>query len=117
MVRVRIDAGRKDALFAQIAEQLRAQIDAGDLEPGERLPPAVDLAAALSVNQHTVLRAYGVLREEGLIELRRRRGAVVAAPIAARERLVERARAFLDEARRQGLTPREIQRLLQEVGR
>lgn len=38
------------------------------------LGSAKDLAAAIGVNLHTVLRAYSELRDSGLIELRPRRG-------------------------------------------
>ena len=36
---------------------------------GDRLPAAKDLAAATGVDVHTVLRAYGELRDAGLIDL------------------------------------------------
>ena len=45
----------------------------GEAKPGERLPPAKDLAAVLGVNTNTVLRPTG-LRDEGLLEFRRGRG-------------------------------------------
>ena len=75
----RIDPVGGEPLYAQLAAQVRAAVARGELADGERLPSARDLAASLDVNLHTVLRAYQDLRTEGLIELRRGRGAVVTA--------------------------------------
>jgi GntR family transcriptional regulator len=74
----RIDPTADEPLFAQLAGQVRAAVIGGDLSPGTRLPSARELAGSLDVNLHTVLHAYQELRDEGLIELRRGRGAVVA---------------------------------------
>lgn len=65
-------------LFTQLAGQVRVAVVGGELTPGTRLPSARELAASLDINLHTVLHAYQDLRDEGLIELRRGRGAVVA---------------------------------------
>ena len=73
----RIDPGAPQPLFSQLAGQVRTAAIRGELSPGQRLPSARDLAESLDVNLHTVLRAYQDLRDEGLIELRRGRGAVV----------------------------------------
>ncbi|HEY0189455.1 MAG TPA: GntR family transcriptional regulator [Cellulomonas sp.] len=75
---LRIDPASAEPLFAQLAAQVRAGVVRGDLPPGTRLPSARELAASLEVNLHTVLHAYQDLRDEGLIELRRGRGAVVS---------------------------------------
>ena len=79
---VRIDPESEAPLFAQIAASVRADAAAGRVRPGDRLPAARDIAAALGVNVHTVLHAYQDLRDEGLVELRRGRGAVVTAQAA-----------------------------------
>lgn len=76
---LRVDPASPRPLFEQLAVQIRVAVVDGELRSGERLPAARDLAASLEINQHTVLHAYQVLRDEGLVELRRGRGAVVTA--------------------------------------
>ncbi|GAB3310899.1 GntR family transcriptional regulator [Epidermidibacterium keratini] len=76
---ITIDPTSDVALHEQIASAARRAVANGEVTAGERLPAARDLAESLQVNMHTVLRAYNALRDEGLIELRRGRGAVVLA--------------------------------------
>ena len=66
-------------LFEQLTEEIRRQIIHGRIGAGERLPSAKDLAQALELNMHTVLRSYQALREEGLIVMRPGRGSQVNA--------------------------------------
>jgi GntR family transcriptional regulator len=112
---VEVDVGGDVPLFEQIAAQVRAGIGRGDPAPGERLPTARELAEALGVNMHTVLRAYGQLRDEGLLEVRRRRGVTVRSGGDTRARLVELVRALRAEATRQGLGLPDLHRLIDET--
>ncbi len=50
---------------------------AGELEPGQLLPPMRELANELGVNPNTVAAAYRILRERGVIETAGRRGSRV----------------------------------------
>jgi DNA-binding transcriptional regulator YhcF (GntR family) len=112
---VKVDPSSAEPLFAQIAAQVRAAIATGRVDEGDRLPPARELADALGVNMHTVLRAYAALRDDGLVEMRRRRGVIVRGGVDARARLLQLARQLVDEANRQGVTGAELRRLLEEV--
>ena len=78
MLNVKLDRRDPTDLFAQVAGEIRRAIAEGEAKPGERLPPAKDLAAVLGVNTNTVLRSLRVLRDEGLLEFRRGRGISVA---------------------------------------
>ncbi|WP_448854236.1 GntR family transcriptional regulator [Corynebacterium frankenforstense] len=77
---IRTDPSDPTPIYRQIAGQVAAQIRDGTLARGERLPTGAELAASLDVNRNTTLQAYRLLRDEGLIDLRRGRGAVVRAP-------------------------------------
>lgn len=66
--------------YLRIAALVRARIVAGDLQPGERLPPVRALAAELQVGRHTVEEAYAELAAEGLTESRIGQGTFVAPP-------------------------------------
>jgi GntR family transcriptional regulator len=95
-------------LYRQIAAAVRRAIRDHEVEAGDRLPSARDLAASLGVNMHTVVRAFGLLREEGLLEVRRGRGAIVTAGSADAAEIVALAKELTAEARRQGYTLDEV---------
>lgn len=80
---VRIDHASSVGLAEQIASSLKENIEQGILVVGGKLPASRELAGALGVNVHTVLRAYSLLRDSGVIELRQGRGARVLSPPAA----------------------------------
>jgi len=112
---VRIDPASGVPLADQIAAQVRGAVAAGTVVPGDRLPAARDLAESLQVNMHTILRAYAQLRDEGLIELRRGRGATVCKGGAAdRAQLVDAAHRLIAAGRRLGL---DIDELIAEIRR
>jgi GntR family transcriptional regulator len=112
VVLVRIDTSSSQPLFRQIAAQVRGAIGGGSLVQGQRLPPARELADAIEVNLHTVLKAYQELADEGLVEMRRGRGVTVTGSPPDAD-LAALARALVEQARRVGLTTPEIRNLLE----
>jgi len=114
-VLIRIDPQSDAAIFAQIAASVRADLAAGRLRSGDRLPAARDIAGALGVNLHTVLRAYQELREEGLVEMRRGRGATVTDAAAPLAELHDDIVALAQKARRLGLSPETLASLIKET--
>lgn len=106
---IAIDPASPVPLGDQVAAAVRRNIATGAIGPGDRLPAARDLAASLDVNVHTVLRGYQLLRDEGLIELRRGRGAVVsAAATADGAELAEATGRLVAAARRLGLAEADV---------
>src|SRR4051812_45540154 len=101
-------------LHEQVAAELRRAIAGGEAKPGERLPPARDLAAVLDVNTNTVLRALRQLRDEGLLEFRRGRGVTVLAG-PEQSALIAQARDLVQLARRHGYRLDELLDLIQSV--
>ena len=115
MLDVKVDKGDPTDLYEQVAGEIRRAIAEGEARPGERLPPAKDLAAVLGVNTNTVLRALRVLRDEGLLEFRRGRGISVAGT-PERGAVVAQAKQLVDFARRQGYRLDELVQIIEDVG-
>jgi GntR family transcriptional regulator len=111
---IRIDPASNEPIFGQLAAGVRAEIARGVLGPGDRLPSARELATALDVNIHTVLRAYQELRDGGLVDLRRGRGAVVTEHAAPTPELLEAVRSLTAEARRLGVAPATLVAMIKE---
>jgi GntR family transcriptional regulator len=111
---VNVDRSDPALLHDQVAAQIRRAIADGEARPGERLPPARDLAAVMAVNTNTVLRALRLLREEGLLEFRRGHGIRVAGT-PQRGAVITRARELLDFARQNGYQRDELITLINKL--
>ena len=81
-----IDRSSRIKLPYQVADGLRSAIQSGVWKPGERLPSSRELKEALGVSVRAPMEALQMLAGEGLITLREKCGAVVA---AARSPLVQ----------------------------
>jgi GntR family transcriptional regulator len=115
MIGVKIDPDDPLDLYEQVASAIRRAIADGEARPGERLPPAKDLAAVLGVNTNTVLRALRLLRDEGLLEFRRGRGiSVVGTP--ERGAVIQRSRELIQYARRHGYRPDDLIEIIHDLG-
>lgn len=112
---IRIDADSGRPLFEQVASSVRSGILAGRIRPGDRLPTAREVAEALEINLHTVLRAYQQLRDEGLIDLRRGRGAVVSASAAPLAELAGEVADLVHRAARLGISPDTLAAIVKEI--
>ncbi|MFF4607694.1 aminotransferase class I/II-fold pyridoxal phosphate-dependent enzyme [Streptomyces sp. NPDC001339] len=71
---------------SEIAASVERAVGAGELQPGEVLPPLRELAVYLEVNPNTVAAAYRTLRDRGVIETAGRRGSRVRSRPASTSR-------------------------------
>jgi GntR family transcriptional regulator len=115
MHHVKVDRDDPLDLHEQVAGEIRRAIADGEAKPGERLPPAKDLAAVLGVNTNTVLRALRELRDEGLLDFRRGRGITVTGT-PEHSAVIEQAKELLHYARTQGYKPDELIKIIQQLG-
>lgn len=115
MFPVKVSRGERTDLHEQVAAEIRRAIAEGEAKPGDRLPPAKDLAAVLGVNTNTVLRALRQLRDEGLLDFRRGRGVTVAGT-AEQGAVVVRAKELVRFARQHGYRIDELVRIIEDVG-
>ncbi len=84
-----------DPIYQQIADQIKAQILAGDLKEGDPLPSMRLLAKELRISVITTKRAYEELEREGFLVSYTGKGSFVAAP--NRELIQEQKRRAVEE--------------------
>jgi DNA-binding transcriptional regulator YhcF (GntR family) len=112
-----IDHSSTQRLQDQVAASVVRGVHSGELAVGEQLPPAAELAAAISVDRNTVLAAYRQLREAGVLEFRRGRGARIAGTVAAGDLapVREAVQSVVELARRYGLSSDDVVTLIKEM--
>ena len=91
---IEIDFQSDEALYTQLMNQIIMGISTSEIQEGESLPSVRQLAETVGINMHTVNKAYTVLKQEGYIQLDRRKGAVISLDVNKIE-AVEKMRAQL----------------------
>ena len=124
-MRFSIQPSATEPIYRQIVEQVRRHVASGQWRAGDELPSVRALALEHAINPMTVSKAYSLLETEGLLELRRGMGMVVAAVkptsrTSQRLALLEPAmRAAAQQARELGLPAPDalalFERCLQET--
>jgi GntR family transcriptional regulator len=67
--------------YLQIVKQVRYALQLGMLQPGDQLPTVKEVVATLAINPNTVLKAYQMLEQQGLVEGRQGQGTFVKATL------------------------------------
>lgn len=115
---IEIDFNSDEAIYMQLRNQIIMGIATSRIQEGDSLPSVRSLAEEIGINMHTVNKAYSVLREEGIIHLDRRRGAVIAIDmnkLQALEDMKEQLRVVLAKGRCKNITKEEVYALVDEI--
>ncbi|RZT00962.1 GntR family transcriptional regulator [Cuneatibacter caecimuris] len=75
---VKIDFNSDEAIYLQLRNQIIVGIATEQIKEGDSLPSVRQLAENIGINMHTVNKAYSVLRQEGFVQVDRRRGAFIS---------------------------------------
>src|ERR1700759_3309983 len=120
---LQIDLASRVPVYEQVANGLRAELVSGKFSPGDKLPTVRTLAINLGVHHNTVAEAYRHLANEGWLELKRHRGAIVrerdhpeAGPDAM-ERFTRPLRELVAKGLADGLSPNLLAREMIETAR
>ena len=115
---IEIDFNSEEAIYIQLRNQIIMGIATSEIREGESLPSVRQLAETVGINMHTVNKAYSVLKQEGYIQLDRRKGAVIALDINKLE-AIEKMRAQLRIVLARGLckniSREEVHELVDEI--
>ena len=116
---IAVDRSSSTPVSNQLADQLRFQIASARFTPGDQMPSTRALASQVGVSFHTVRKAYHLLAEEGLLEVREGSGFIVIqqVPRSKEERLERGAEIAHDALMRMaalGLSDAEVSYLFDE---
>ncbi len=81
IIEVQIDFNSDEAIYMQLRNQIILGVATSRIQEGDLLPSVRQLADDIGINMHTVNKAYSVLRQEGIVKVDRRHGAMIAIDI------------------------------------
>src|SRR5262245_4027161 len=115
-----ITTGAGTPIYRQLVDQLRLAVATGDLPAGQAMPSVRNVAERLVVNVNTVVKAYGELVRDGVLESRQGLGFFVAkkrqvySKAERLRRLRQALDAFIREAVFLDFTDDEIRRAVDD---
>ena len=115
---IEIDFNSDEAIYVQLCNQIIMGIATSQLQEGENLPSVRQLADTIGINMHTVNKAYTVLRQEGFVNIDRRRGAVIADDVnkaRALQEMKETLAILLAKGSCRNISKEEVHALIDEI--
>lgn len=115
---IQIDFNSDEAIYMQLRNQIILGIATAEIRDGDTLPSVRQLASDVGINMHTVNKAYNVLKQEGFVQLDRRRGAVICVDVdklKALSVMKQQLYVVLAQGSCKGITKEEVHRLVDEL--
>ena len=115
---IEVDFNSDEAIYVQLQNQIIMGIATEMIKEGDTLPSVRRLVDNIGINMHTVNKAYSILKQEGFIQLDRRRGAVIAIDVdkaRALLKLEEQLRILLAKGCCKNITREEVHTLVDEI--
>lgn len=115
---IEIDFNNDEAIYIQLRNQIIMGIATSEIQEGESLPSVRQLAETVGINMHTVNKAYTVLKQEGYIQLDRRKGAVISLDvnkIEAVEKMREQLQILLARGLCKDISRAEVHEMVDEI--
>lgn len=115
---IEIDFNSDEAIYIQLRNQIIMGIATAAIHEGDELPSVRQLADTIGINMHTVNKAYTILKQEGFIQLDRRKGAVIAIDVNKLQALDEmktQLRILLAKGSCKNITRDEVHELVDEI--
>ncbi len=115
---IELDFNSDEAIYMQLTNQIIMGIASQRIRTGDPLPSVRQLASTIGINMHTVNKAYALLRQEGYIQMDRRKGAVVSVDmdrLKALERLQEELRVSIARGLCKNVTREDVHSLVDSI--
>lgn len=115
---IEIDYESDEAIYMQLRNQIVMAIATSVVHEGDTLPSVRQMAEIIGINMHTVNKAYSVLKQEGFLQLDRRRGAVISLNkdrARAMEEMKSQLRIILSRASCRNIGREDVHMLVDEI--
>lgn len=116
---INLDMTSNIPIYVQLRNEIVMGIGRGELKKGEGLPTVRQMAEDIGVNNMTVNKAYGILKNEGYIEIDRRHGAKVSTEIDMnrefKEKLENELELIIAESGLRGIEYKEFMKMCEDI--
>lgn len=122
MIEFKLNPNSGVPIYRQIMDQIRHGIASGRLSPCDQLPTVRALAVELAVNPNTVIKAYSLLEQQGVLTTEQGSGTFVAqlpkaklSPAEREGKLMSLCAEFLGQVAHYGFSAEDVLRAVQKL--